>query len=439
MRARAILAVGWITLVLYAYPGLMTMDSFDQLREGRAWFFTDAHPPAMAALWGVLDRIYPGPLPMLLLQSGAFLFGLFLILRRMFTPTRAAIAAVVIFLFPPVFVPLAVIWKDCLMAGFLLLGLAALLSGDRRWKLAGLALLSLATAMRYNAPAATFAPILLWFSWRPMHWLARYAIALAAWLLVTASAMGCNAALTHREMHFWHSSLALEDIVGTLAHVDDLPDSELGPILAPTGILVDRDYHAKIRKQYAPYDFQQLITGEGHLWNVPISGIDPAPAPQREAIERAWKAIVPTHPGAYLAYREEVMEDVLGVHERYRGAIVIKPPYQYKALLDAMHVEIHSNWFSRKLQNLWLDVSRTTRLFRPHVWVLLALGLLLVGIRERDIAGILLSGLGLEASLIPLVQSPDFRYTHWLIACTVLAFVMQFARRLNARDIGGGA
>ena len=49
-----ILGVGWVLFVLYAYPGVMTMDSFDQLREGREWFFTDAHPPIMAVIWGLI-------------------------------------------------------------------------------------------------------------------------------------------------------------------------------------------------------------------------------------------------------------------------------------------------------------------------------------------------------------------------------------------------
>jgi len=80
--AATILAVGWAVAVLYAYPGVMSYDSFEQLHEGRAWFFTDAHPPVMAALWGVVDRVISGPLVMLLLQVTTFLAGVYWILRR---------------------------------------------------------------------------------------------------------------------------------------------------------------------------------------------------------------------------------------------------------------------------------------------------------------------------------------------------------------------
>lgn len=436
--AQAILIAGWIVLVLYAYPGVMTMDSFDQLHEGRTWFFTDAHPPMMAALWGVLDRIVAGPILMLLVQSGAFLLGLFLILRRALPPRAAAVTAVAIFLFPPVLAPMAVIWKDCQMAGFLALGIAAVFAEDRRWKLAGLALLSLATAMRYNAPAATFPVILLGFTWGAMRWYARYPLALGAWLVVTVVAMGANSLLVDREMHFWHSSLALEDIVGTLAHTEpDLPDSELGPLLAPTGVLVDRDYHARLRARYVPYDFQQLVSGDGHLWDVPLRGTEPAPVAQRDAIERAWKAIVPAHLRAYAAYRADVMADVIGLRRKFQGATVIRHNVQYAGMMTDAHIALVETAFSRNGEDAAMWVAKQTRWFRPHVYILLALGLLLLCLRQRDIAAILLSGLALEVSLVPLVQAPDYRYSHWLVTCTCVGLVMLFARRL--RDIGGGA
>jgi hypothetical protein len=432
----AILAAGWMVLILYAFPGVMTMDSFDQLREGRTWFFTDAHPPAMAALWGVLDRVVRGPLLMLLVQSAAFLGGLFLMLTHAMSRRRAAVAAVVLLLFPPVLVPMAVIWKDCLMAGFFVLGIAGLLHHERRWRLWGLALLSLATAMRYNAPAATLPLIFLLFYWRAgMHWLARYTLALGAWIVVTVVAMAGNSLLVAQEMHFWHSSLALEDIVGTLAHVSpELPDSELGPLLAPTGILADHGYHARLVQQYVPYDFQQLVSGEGHLWDVPIAGTQPAPPAQREAIERAWKAIVPAHPAAYLAYRVDVFAEVLGVHKKFQGATVIRHEVQYRGMLDTMHLPLTQSGFSRTGEDFTMWTAKRTRLFRPHVYVILALALLGFCLRQRAIGAILLSGLGLEVSLFPLVQAPDYRYSHWLVTCTLLALVMLVARR--ARVIG---
>ena len=85
---------------------------------------------------------------------------------------------------------------------------------------------------------------------------------------------------------------------------------------------------------------------------------------------------------------------------------------------------------------MWM--AKKTRLFRPHVYALLALALLGFCLRQRDVGAILLSGIGLEVSLFPLVQAPDYRYSHWLVTCALLALVMLIARRAR-RVIGGPA
>src|SRR5207248_5140424 len=102
--------MGWLVGLVYAYPGLVTMDSLDQLREGREGFYTDGHPPAMAALWRLVDMVISGPIGMLALQTLAFVIGAYLILRRALSPRRAAIATVLLFAFPPILAPMAVIW-----------------------------------------------------------------------------------------------------------------------------------------------------------------------------------------------------------------------------------------------------------------------------------------------------------------------------------------
>ena len=111
--------------------------------------------------------------------------------------------------------------------------------------------------MRYNALAATLPLVLLVFEWeRGKRWLRRYAIAIGAWLAITLLAFAINSALTDRKMYFWHSTLALADITGTLAYVDeDLPDAELRPLLAPTEIKIDHDIHASLRAKYRPDTF----------------------------------------------------------------------------------------------------------------------------------------------------------------------------------------
>jgi hypothetical protein len=428
---RTILVAGWCVFMLYAWPGVMTMDSFDQLREGREWYFTDAHPPVMAFIWGIVDRILPGPLGMLILQGTAFLAGVYLILCRAMRPRRAAIVACVVLLFPPVLAPLAVIWKDCIMAGLLVLGIPLVLSENRRVRLLGLALFVLATAFRYNALAATLPLVVLLFEWKPgQRWFVRYGIGVGAWLVCVVLAMGLNGALTDKQLHYWHSSSALTDITGVLAKIEhDIPDSELAPLLAPTEIKVDSNIHARVRAAYKRADFQQLLTGDGNLWDVPVT--EPMPEARRDAIEKAWSTLVFGHFGAYARYRVDTFSEVLGLRKKFLGATVVKHEAQYPGMLDHMGVGRGRSRFQEIGESITMWTAKKTRLFRPHFYLALVV-ILLAFCRQRDVLAIALSGLAMELSLLLLSWTADFRFSHWLVTSTMLTLATLIARRARS-------
>lgn len=432
-----ILAIGWAWLLVYAFPGVMTIDSFDQLREGRAWDFSDAHPPIMAAMWGILDRLVAGPFPVLVIQSGAFLAGLHVILRRVMRPHAAALTTCAVFVYPPIFCTFAVIWKDCLMAGALVLGIAGITSERRRRRIWGLVALSIATALRYNALAATLPLIVLLFEWQPgARPLKRYAIAAAAWFAVTVVALGGNALLTDRQLHFWHASLGLQDIAGVLAFVEpDLPDSELEPLLGPTEITVHTNIHRAIRAKYKSDDFQQLISGDGELWHV--AWYVPMPEARRTAITHAWLALIKEHPGAYLRYRLENFGETLGVNRKFGGATIIAHRAQSRGMLEYFGFRTGYTSLQDGTEHAFLWLAKHTRLWRPHVYALLALALLGLAIawRQRDVIALLLSGLFMESTMLVLGGTPDYRYSHWLVVTAVLAAIVLIARRRREGDI----
>lgn len=386
----------------------------------------------MAALWGGIDRILPGPLGMLILQTGGFAVGLYLILRRFVTARTAAIVSALLLLFPPIAAPLSAIWKDCVMAGFLMLGTAGLLSEVRGRRVLGLVAFSVATAMRYNALAAPFALVLLLFEWEAnQRWFVRYGTALGAWVALTIVAFAINIALTDRKMYFWHQSMALQDITGVLAFVEnDIPDSELAPILIPTEIRVDEDFHRAVRAKYESDDFQQLISGDGHLWDVPWT--DPMLASRRDAIEHAWWTLLRTNFGAYVRYRLENYGETLGVNRRFGGATVVLHSAQYEGFLEYRGLAKSSSAFQEKIGRALMWLAKKTRLFRPHVYALLALALLPLAVRERFVLALLLSGLAVELTMLPLGATPDFRYSHWLVVTTCMSVVLLFAKRWKA-------
>lgn len=430
-----VLAIAWLTLIVYAFPGQMTRDSFDHLREARGDVWTDGHPPAINLIWKLVDYLVAGPFGMLVLQSTLFLAGLFVVLRRVFAPRRAAWLAGAVFLFPPVMMPMAVIWKDCLMAGFLMLGLGALLS-ERRWvRVAGLAAMFAATAVRYNTLAATLPLVVLLFEWnRGTPWLRRYALAAAAWLALTFAAFSFNSALTDRQMHIWHSSLAVHDIVGTLAFLDeDLPDAELREQLAGTELLVDHDIHARIRAVYEPSNFLPIIGSPVQpLWRLPIDGFTPAPQAQRDALARAWWETIASHPGAYLRHRFAVLATVLSIGDSTPpGAITKREAPDWN--VAAERLDLQQTWSGLQLRmTRWaVEVWKHTPLFVPLIYLVLSLLCLPLAFRQRDVLAILLSGLSFEGGLLFLAPSPDYRYSHWMVICTVVGLIVLTARRMR--------
>lgn len=428
----AVLAIGWCVLLVYAFPGQMTQDSFDNLREARSGVYSDAHPPMINLVWKVCDTLISGPFGMFVLQTTLFLAGLYAIMRLAFAPRRAAWLATAIFLFPPISVTMAVIWKDCIMAACLAMGTIGLMSERRSRKVLGLFAMFVATGVRYNSFGATLPLVILLFQWFPAwRGVRRYALATVVWFGTTFGAFAANAAITDHQLHLWHSSLALFDTVGTLAHLDeDLPDAEIQRQFAGTELLTKSEIHANIRAAYRPRDFFPIVNNPKlAMWSVPINGYEPAPEPQREAIARMWWNTITTYPLQYIEHRLAVTNSVL-----VGGGVVPNREFQFPEYVAS--VGIGTGWTSLQLaMTRWMRyIVKHTPLFTPWVYLIVSLLLLPLAWRQRDVLAILLSGLVMESSLLFLAASNDYRYSHWMILCTIIAVVMLTGRRYRATE-----
>ncbi len=439
----AVLTAALIVLLIYAFPGQMTADSLDHLREARLGFYTDSHPPVINLLFKICDTLVAGPICMLLLQNALLLGGLVSIFGHLFPQSRRRVAwvAAAIFVSPPVLPVMAVIWKDCFMAGLLAVGCAGLLSPHRGRRLWALVALCGATAMRYNAFGATLPLIVLLFEWRAgQRWFLRYATAVALWLAVTVAAFAANAALTDRQMHYWHSSLAIFDIVGTYASLDgQLSDEQLRAELDGTGLLVQRDIHATMRKLYSPRIFFPILRDPEHrLWELPISGFEPAPQAQRDAISRAFWHVVTTHPGAYVEHRLAATAAALDFELHRTGYINRRAPKNLE-YAEEFGISTRVSFIQYRFNRAYYWVSSETPLLVP--WVYLALSVLLLPFawRQRDVLALLLSGLVMESSLLFLAHSTDYRYSHWMVVVTIVSAIFLGVRRSRAaRSIATG-
>lgn len=196
----AILAAGWFVFFMYAYPGLMTPESFVSLQQARAGVFVDEPAPLMQAIVWITDPLIAGPTGIVIVQSWMLLAGGYLLLRRAMRARVAALVAVGVSWFPPIVAVMTTMWPQPMMAGALVLAAALIISPSRRVRLAGLTLAVVAAGVRPGGFAAVFAIVVLLFEWRsPMPRLRRYALALAVWSGVVGAAMGGNALLADRD------------------------------------------------------------------------------------------------------------------------------------------------------------------------------------------------------------------------------------------------
>ena len=426
LSPRTILLVGYVLFLLYAFPGYMSSDSVNQLGEARSGVFSDGNPPLMAVEWYVLDRIISGPVLMLLVQSMLFLGGLYVIFRRYVTERAAAWLAIGVLLFPPVMTPVAVIWKDTQMAAFFVVGVAALLQPNRKYRLIGLGLILAGCLMRHNALAAAAPIVGLLFEWKnPIRWYKRLALFIGAAVFALGALLGASKLIARTHIRL---TPVFYDLLGMVAYADEHDDAKLKEILRGTPLAVDHDIQAHARHTFELQGVNRVLYGDDRLFDYPKN------EEQWDALYRAWRELLRTEPGAYAKAHWIVFKRVLGVGERPRAPVydlfIESPSLRPKAQQDAWP-STAQQMFHRVLYVLADD----TPLFQPWIYAVLALLMLAVFCRDRITAGLLISGLLYELSFVPPFAEPDYRYSHWMITTVVISavlLVIQWRKRKQA-------
>jgi hypothetical protein len=418
---RAIAGIGYALFLLYAFPGYMSNDSVVQLVEARRGWFTDGHPPIMAAEWRLLDALVSGPLLMLLLQSALFLVGVIAILRRWLSPRAAALAGACVLLFPPVMTPMAVIWKDAQMAAYLVVGVAALLSERRRNRVLGLVLVTVGCAFRHNGFAASVPLVFVLFELTPgRRWWARYALSLVAAVLSVGVALGVDHVLADE-----HHAItpAFGDIEGVLEFTHDRTDDDLRQVFAGTTLRVTTGIQAHARTIFSPRNSIQVTRGPDRLFD------DPKTPAQWAALDRAWKELVLGDVRAYLHFRLAAFAELLGLSDAGLMAPVWNVFLEAPEEIDWIDHQASWSPLQAHVGHVLYWLADDTPLFRPYVYVAIALLLLALCCRDRLTFALLGSGLTYELSFFPAAGTPDYRYSHWLIVCACLAAIVLFVQR----------
>jgi hypothetical protein len=370
---------GFLLCVVAFYPGYMSPDSIRQLTEGRAWGFTDWHPPLMAALWGLTDRVIPGPFGMLLLQNAVFWGALALFWRTTYRKSFwLGLCLVALGFLPTVLAFLSTIWKDVGLGVSLLLA-CALLYASRQLNsksalLISVPLLFYGYAVRHNAAPAIL-PLALWtgtIACRLFAPLKRkegkrrylpFALGLVYFLLLTAGVLATTRILTGGRSSFMLQAVLLHDLTAI--------SIERGEALFPDYIVRNQKFSLENAAAYfSPYDSTTLVRAEGSGLKLTENYAEIA------ALRSKWLEVVLANKAIYLNHRWETYKWLIGLY----GNNVCAPYLEAGRRFGGYDL---NKWRIHYYLTAAFFKLRDTFLFRGVFWLLVSLVLLCVALSQR--------------------------------------------------------
>jgi hypothetical protein len=417
----------------------MSPDSVDQFNQGRAWVFWDYHPPLMSAVWGLLDKVIPGPFGMLLLHNVIFWTAAAVYWRATWRKSVLLGLGLIAFPFiPPVLSLLSTIWKDVGLGASFFLASALLYTANKKYSKTALAasciFLFYGYAARLNAFPAVI-PLALWSGFiacRIVPSLKRTTARLRllpilcglGYFLLLALAVNLTTAVLLRDQgtSYPYQQILLLDLAAISKTTDE-------PVF-PGYIVSNENFSAqRVKELYTAFSVNPLIYGQKPPLKLTLK------ADEVSELKAAWLHAVWSHKEAYLKSRLELFMYLTSFNQYYVATPYLleadfhnPPAFKSKHGPPTRFLIAYFSYFSRSLS------------FRGFFWILLSLGLVYLSARGKlheDLETVfILSSSGLLYALAYFFWSPstEFRYLWWtVIAANVsLLFLLAYAwRRWN--------
>lgn len=411
------------------FPGAMTWDSFDQLRQARVHEYVDWQPPVMAYVWHHLLWLGDGPGVMLILHVGMLCMASVLLYRwTLRRGLRYGAMFALIPLLPWVLNFEFVIWKDMGMAFAWLLATAiAVYYADRArfpWPAAivVLGLFLYGFLVRANSPAGAIflLPFLASciFKRKSLLFYGLNALCVVMAFLVLP---GGVIKLLNAEIEHPTSYVIFDDLVGL----------RLAGVPGDSSILNDDD----LAQVQACDLWKQGQVGSAFCINDKFVEL----RRQRYAeLKAEWLALVPNHLLTYAAYRLGAFATLLrspGRDVYYSSEFrVPEPPYIVGSTDQTLRRPAH--WVHRYVEGC---ARALPFLFKPYFW--LALAVLLAGLMKLCLSRegppyylLPLSGASYMLGFLPITPAGDLRYAYWLClvaTASLMLFLVMILSRSN--------
>jgi hypothetical protein len=411
------LGAGYALTVLVFLPGYITVDAQYVYADAQLWRFGDWQSPAMGVLWRLIDPIAPGAWSMFLLTVTLYWLGFgVLALIAVRQSLWLGVITPLLALAPPAFFFVGLIWRDVLfgvvwLAAAVLIFAAAERATAVRVTAQVIALILVAFGVLLRPNAAVAASLLAaYVLWPKRFEVKRAAIAFAPafvlfWALVPFVYYGLLGAKRQNPLH----SIVVFDL-GGITHFTGENQFPVAWNAEQTALLAERCYDPVRWDSYwhvepCPFVMQRLEQPDDRIFGTP-------------RLTAAWRRAVAAHPLAYLAHRATFMRQFLARSNLVLPVWDWAPPeaaYGKRRAFKPL-LELH-------------DALQPTLLFRPGLWLALALALLALAWRRRATpAGAF--AVGVTASAVVYVitffvvgVAADFRYAYWCVLAALVGAV----------------
>ena len=149
------------------------------------------------------------------------------------------------------------------------------------------------------------------------------------------------------------------------------------------------------------------------------------------AVAKGWRRLILAHPLAYLQHRFKVFLTELRVIRR--DNFYLWPHFADSAeRTERLSIHAKHSWAQTAWMNAILLLINTPVFY---AWFYFLVGVALIWPLRRDKLGlsVVLSGVLCEAFLFIVAPAIDYRYSHWMVTCTIVAAVYYIAARRRAR------
>ena len=219
-------------------------------------------------------------------------------------------------------------------------------------------------------------------------------------------------------MYPWQTAAAPVDLAGTIRFAHHLDNDQLLEDTKGVPWVHTDKLQVRIRTWYRPE--AQILTmsqGPGAIFEYPTT------EEQRTAIASAWRTIVLANPWAFVRHRVAVFRAQLEANNGIWSGFVNTGWGEDSLGHRATHSWVQQTWVHA------MEHLLGTSFYRVWLYFVLAFAFLPMCRGNRLAAILLVSGIFHEIGLFLVAPAVDYRYSHWMIACTILAGCLVFARR----------